>query len=98
MTLRGLKRRSRKARVNATSRYNMTPVIFAASSGRFEAVKVLVARGANVNTEDTFYRFSAGEVAAMNGHVDIALFLLQNGWQGADDLLIFSVQRIMRRC
>ena len=80
------------ATVNATSRYNMTPLIFAASSGRFEAVKVLVARGANVNTEDSFYRFSAGEVAAMNGHVDIALFLLQNGWQGGDDLMLFSVQ------
>ena len=28
----------------------------------------------------------------MNGHVDIALFLLQNGWQGGDDLMLFSVQ------
>jgi PQQ-like domain/Ankyrin repeats (many copies) len=80
------------ASVNATSRYNMTPLLFAASSGRFEAVKVLIAQGANVNSEDSFYRVSAGEIAAMNGHVDIALFLLQNGWQGGDDLMLFSVQ------
>jgi outer membrane protein assembly factor BamB len=80
------------ARVDATARYNMTALIFAASNGRFDAVKMLVARGANVNAEDTFYRFTPGDAAAYNGHVDIALFLLQNGWNGADELLLFGVQ------
>lgn len=80
------------ANVDATARYNMTALIFAASNGRADAVKALVARGANVNAEDTFYRFTAGDAAAYNGHVDIVLFLLQRGWTGADELLLFGVQ------
>ena len=81
------------ASINATSRYDVTPLIFAASNGRLDAVKLLVARGANVNARDTFYRATAAEMALSNGHVDIAVFLLQNGWQGgADYLALFGVQ------
>ena len=81
------------ANINATSRYNVTPLIFAASNGRLEAVKLLVARGANVNAEDSFYRSTAAAMALGNGHIDIAIFLLQNGWEGgADDLALFGVQ------
>jgi hypothetical protein len=80
------------ANVNATSRYNVTPLIFAASNGRLEAVKLLVARGANVNAEDSFYRATAAAMAVGNGHVDVAVFLLQNGWDGADYLTLFGVQ------
>jgi ankyrin repeat protein len=80
------------AGLNATSRYNVTPLIFAASNGRLEAVKLLVARGANVNAQDSFYRATAGGMALGNGHIDIAVFLFQNGWNGADDLMFFGVQ------
>ena len=81
------------AGVNATSRYDVTPLIFAASNGRLDAVKVLVARGANVNAQDTFYRSRAGAMAIGNGHVEVAVFLLQNGWDGgADFLTLFGVQ------
>ncbi len=81
------------ASVNATSRYDVTPLIFAASNGRLDAVKLLVARGANVNAQDSFYRSSAAGMAIGNGHVDVAVFLLQNGWEGgADSLAIFGVQ------
>ncbi len=80
------------AGINATSRYNVTPLIFAASNGRLEAVKVLVARGANVNAEDSFYRSTAAAMAVGNGHVDVAVFLLQNGWDGGDYLTLFGVQ------
>ena len=81
------------ASINATSRYNVTPLIFAASNGRLDAVKLLVARGANVNAEDSFYHATAAGMALGNGHVDIAVFLLQNGWEGgADDLALFGVQ------
>ena len=32
-------------------------------------------------------------MAIGNGHVDVALFLLQNGWEGgADSLALFGVQ------
>ena len=80
------------AGVNATSRYNVTALIFAASNGRLEAVKLLVARGANVNAVDSFYHATAAQMALGNGHVEIALFLLHNGWDGADTMLVFGVQ------
>jgi outer membrane protein assembly factor BamB len=80
------------ADVNAKSRYDVTAVIFAAGSGRLEAVKLLVARGANVNATDTFYRARAAEMAITNGHVDVTLFLLQNGAE-ADGLLAMGVQQ-----
>ena len=80
------------ADVNAKSRYDVTALIFAASSGRLEAVKLLVARGANVNAQDTFYRARAAEMAITNGHVDVTLYLLQNGAE-ADGLLAMGVQQ-----
>ena len=67
------------ADVNAKSRYDVTALIFAASSGRLDAVKLLVSRGADVNAQDSFYRARAAEMALTNGHVDVTLFLLQNG-------------------
>lgn len=79
------------ADINAKSRYDVTALIFAAGSGRLEAVKLLVSRGANVNAQDTFYRARAAEMAITNGHVDVALYLLQNGADG-DSLLAMGVQ------
>jgi outer membrane protein assembly factor BamB len=80
------------ADVNAKSRYDVTALIFAAGSGRLEAVKLLIARGANVNATDTFYRGRAAEMAITNGHVDVTLYLLQNGADG-DALLAMGVQQ-----
>ena len=80
------------ADINAKSRYDVTPLFFAASSGRLEAVKLLVARGADVNAQDTFYRSRAAEMAITNGHVDVTLYLLQNGADG-DSLLAMGVQQ-----
>ena len=80
------------AAVNATSRYNMTPLMSAAGSGRLAAVKLLVARGADVGARDTFYQFTAGVLAVTNGHRDVALLLLQSGWQGGNDLLLSGVR------
>ncbi len=76
---------ARGASVNGTSRYNVTPLIAAAMSGRADAVKFLVARRRERHAEDSFYRFSAGDAALANGHTDISLFLLDHGWQGARD-------------
>jgi outer membrane protein assembly factor BamB len=78
------------ADVNAKSRYDVTALIFAAGSGRLEAVKLLVARGANVNALDTFYRSSAAGMALSQGHTDVVLVLLQNG-SDADPLLATGV-------
>jgi len=80
------------ADVNAKSRYDVTALFFAASSGRLEAVKLLIARGADVNAQDTFYRARAAEMAITNGHVDVTLYLLQNGANG-DGLLAMGVQQ-----
>jgi outer membrane protein assembly factor BamB len=80
------------ADVNAKSRYEVTALIFAAGSGRLEAVKLLIARGADVNATDTFYRARAAEMAITNGHLDVTLYLLQNG-ANADTLLSMGVQQ-----
>jgi ankyrin repeat protein len=79
------------ADVNAKSRYDVTALIFAAGSGRLEAVKLLISRGADVNAQDTFYRARAAEMAITNGYCDVALHLLQNGADG-DGLLAMGVQ------
>jgi outer membrane protein assembly factor BamB len=78
--------------VNAKARYDVTALIFAAGSGRLEAVKLLVARGADVNAVDTFYRTTAAGMALSNGHVDVALFLLQNGSKGGSTFLMTGIQ------
>ena len=79
------------ADVNAKARYDVTPLIFAAGNGRLEAVKLLLARGADVNAQDTFYRSSAADMAGTNGHVDVVLYLVQNG-APADGVLAGGVQ------
>ena len=82
----------RGANVNAKSRYEVTALIFAAGNGRLDAVKLLVARGADVNAQDTFYRMRAADMAITNGHVDVAVFLLQNGSAGGSTVLLSAVQ------
>jgi len=79
------------ADVNAKSRYDVTALFFAASSGRLEAVKLLVSRGADVNAQDTFYRASAADMALTNGHTDVVVFLIQSG-AAADGSLAAGVQ------
>ena len=79
------------ANVNAKSRYDVTALIFAAGSGRLDAVKLLVSRGADVNAQDTFYRARAAEMALTNGHADVGLFLVQSGAE-ADGVLAAAVQ------
>lgn len=78
------------ADVNAKARYDVTPLIFAASNGRLEAVKLLLARGADVNAQDSFYRARAIDMALTNGHTDVVMLLLQNG-AVADDVLAAAV-------
>jgi outer membrane protein assembly factor BamB len=79
------------ADVNAKSRYDVTALIFAAGSGRLDAVKLLISRGADVNAQDTFYRARAAEMAITNGYADVAVYLLRNGADG-DGLLAIGVQ------
>ena len=82
---------NRGASVDAKGRYDLTPLYVAATSGRLDAVKLLVARGANVNAEDSFYHARAAEMAMTNGHTAVTIFLLQSGAKG-DGLLLSAVQ------
>jgi hypothetical protein len=50
------------ADINARARYDVTALFFAAGSGRLEAVKLLIARGADVNAQDSFYRGTAADM------------------------------------
>ena len=59
-----------------------TPIVTAASNGMLEVVKALVDRGADVDGVKGSESFNFGrplELAAMNGHEDTALWLLNNG-------------------
>jgi outer membrane protein assembly factor BamB len=77
--------------VDVKARYDVTALIFAASNGRLDAVKLLVARGADVNAKDSFYRARAADMAATNGHDEVVIYLLQQGASG-DDILTGAVQ------
>jgi hypothetical protein len=78
--------------INAKARYDMTALIFAADNGRLDAVKLIMARGADVNARDNFYHARAVDLALTNGYIDVAIFLLQNGSKGGDDALTVAVQ------
>src|ERR1700681_4914946 len=78
--------------IDAKAPYEMTALLFAADNGRLDAVKLLVARGADVNARDTFYHARAVDLALTNGYVDVGIFLLQNGSKGGDDALTVAVQ------
>lgn len=80
------------ADVNAKARYDMTALHFAADKGRLEVVRLLVARGANVNAQDTFYRTRSLDWALSNGHRTVATFLLEQGSEGADNALEAGVE------
>ena len=79
------------ADVNAKARYDVTPLLFAAGSGRLEAVKLLIARGADVNAQDSFYHATAVDMAGTNDHIDVVTYLIQNG-ANADSVLTAAVQ------
>jgi outer membrane protein assembly factor BamB len=80
------------ADVNAKARYGATALFFAADKGRLETVKLLVARGAEINIEDAFYRFKPIDLALQNGHADVGIFLLEKGAKGGGFALISGVR------
>jgi outer membrane protein assembly factor BamB len=80
------------ADVNAKARYGATALFFAADKGRLETVKLLVARGAEINIEDTFYRFKPIDLALQNGHAEVGIFLLEKGAKGGGFALISGVR------
>lgn len=73
--------------VDTATRHGVTALGFAADKGQFEIVRLLVERGANVNVADSFYGSRPIDFALRDSHLDIALYLLQHGSQGAAGVL-----------
>ena len=74
--------------VNAKTTYGATALSYACDKGHTELIKLLIARGADVNVKDTFY----GEVplgwALSHGNVEVAKLLLEHGAQGKERVLM----------
>ena len=81
------------ADVNAKTRYGATALTFAADKGHLEVVKLLIARGADVNAQDTFYQMRAVDMAMMNNQAAVVTLLLERGSKGAPGVLQQAIQR-----
>ena len=81
------------ADVNAKTRYGATALSFAADRGNLELVTLLIARGANVNAQDSFYQMRAINLAMTNNHSAVVTLLLERGSLGAPAVLAQAVQR-----
>ncbi len=77
--------------VNSATHYNSTALSFACDRGHLDAVKLLLKRGANPNTQDAFYKASPLDWAMMNGHYDVLTVLIAEGANGADRLLLDGI-------
>jgi ankyrin repeat protein len=79
--------------VNTRYRYGATALSYAADHGRLDVVKVLLARGADVNVKDTFYGATPLTWASSPAqthrpeHVEIVRLLLKAGATGIDGAL-----------
>jgi outer membrane protein assembly factor BamB len=80
------------ADVNSRTRYGATALTFAADKGHLEVVKLLVARGADVNAQDSFYQMRALDMAMQNDHSDVVVLLLTRGSRGAGRVLAQSAR------
>jgi ankyrin repeat protein len=65
--------------VNAKSEYGATALSYAADKGHLDVVKLLLARGAEVDPEDSFYHSTPITWAGYNGHVEVVKALLEAG-------------------
>ena len=79
--------------VNAKARYGMTALSFAADRGFEPLLTLLLDRGADVNVQDTFYKFRPIDMALSNGHLGAARLLLRRGALGASSALMTGIRR-----
>ena len=83
--------------VNTKYRYGATALSYACDRGNLEVVKVLLAHGADVNVEDTFYHATPLNWASRPAmgrkpqHAEIVGLLLEHGAKGKEDALMVAV-------
>lgn len=77
--------------VNAANQYGGTALAFACDKGRTEVVKLLLERGANPNTKDTFYNFTPIGWAAQKGHGEIVRLLVSKGAEADNQTLMMGL-------
>ena len=70
------------ADVNSANAYGATALAYACDKGHLEVVKVLLDKGANLDSKDTFYNQTPLAWAVSNGHTEIARLLLDKGAEG----------------
>ena len=74
------------ADINAKTRYKQTPLFFACDRGNADMVKLLIARGAALDLEDTFYHASPISWAMSKNHEEIVKMLIEAGANPSDPL------------
>jgi hypothetical protein len=83
--------------VDTPFRYGRTALSFAADRGYVEVVRVLLAKGAKVDLEDTFYHqtalgwASSPAQARTPGHAQVVKLLLEKGAKGVDRALAAAI-------
>lgn len=67
------------SQLNTADQYGMTPLEFACYKGNFEIVKMLIEKGANINSHKHRDGYTALMFAALGGHTDVTQHLLEKG-------------------
>jgi outer membrane protein assembly factor BamB len=80
------------ASANAANRHGTSVLAMAADAGRMEVARLLVARGADVNARDRFFRASPLVLALQGGHRELAVWLLERGATDADAALEAAIE------
>jgi ankyrin repeat protein len=78
--------------VNAKFRYGTTALFKAAERGHTEVVKVLLAHGADVTVQDTFYHETAMGWALQNNHIEVVRLLLEKDKASIEPVLMNGVR------
>lgn len=79
--------------VNSPTQYGATALSYAVDRGHKEVVKLLLERGANPNSRDSFYGATPFTWALSDGDIELIRLLVDGGAEGIDSALLMSVNR-----